>query len=48
MRIMAYVLLVEDEALIAALLAHKIEGLSDRKLVVCNSAQKAFALVSKE
>lgn len=48
MRIMAYVLLVEDEALIAALLAHKIEGLSDRKLVVCNSAQKAFALVSKD
>lgn len=45
---MGYVLLVEDEALIAALIAHKIEGLSDRKLLICNNTQKAFALVSKD
>jgi len=45
---MSYVLLVEDEALIAALLAHKIEGLSDRKLVSCNNMRTAFEHVSKD
>ena len=45
---MSYVLLVEDEAFIAALLAHKIEGLSDRKLVSCNNMQTAFEHVSRD
>lgn len=45
---MSYVLLLEDEALIAALLAHKIEALSDRRLVSCKNMQTAFEHVSKD
>ena len=43
---MSYILLVEDEALIAALLMHKIEGLSDRRLVSCSTAEQAHETVS--
>lgn len=45
---MTYILLVEDESLIAALLADKIKGLTDRTLVTCYDTKKAFEHISKE
>lgn len=45
---MSYVLLVEDEALIAALLRNKIEPLSDRRFVSCSAVAQAFEHVSKD
>lgn len=44
---MSYILLVEDEALIAALLKSKIEPICSRRLVSCTDAEGAFQHVSK-
>ena len=44
---MGYVLLLEDEALIAAVLSKKLENIIDDEIVICRSLETAFDRVAK-